>query len=322
MSIEAHVNRVTVVIVTWNSAMLIRRVLNCLMRQTVLPSKIYVVDNASSDAGALASEVSSFPLCELKLFTTNLGFAAANNWAIDQATDSQFVALLNPDAFAEPRWLECLLKAADANPRVAAFGSRLLKDSDPLYLDGAGDLIGITGKPRRRGHGKLAVGKFLKSELIFSPCAAACLYRRQALIEIGRFDESFFCYVEDIDLAFRLLLCGHFSMYVHDSIARHIGSALTGVRSDFSIYYGQRNLVWNFVKNMPSGLFWLLLIPHVLSNLVYVLAGPLLGYGNVVFRAKRDALIMLPKIWSQRKAIQSKRIVSTTAVARRLTWSG
>jgi GT2 family glycosyltransferase len=313
---------VAVVIVTWNSAKFIDKVLNCLMRQTVLPSKIYVIDNASSDAEILANCVSHFPLCELKLFTTNLGFAAANNWAIHQAKDMQFIALLNPDAFAEPYWLESLLNAARTNLNVAAFGSRLLKDGDPRYLDGAGDSLGITGKPSRRGHGKLAAGLFTRSELVFSPCAAACLYRRQALIEIDGFDESFFCYVEDVDLAFRLLLLGHRSMYVQDSVVRHIGSALTGVRSDFSIYYGQRNLVWNFVKNMPPVLFWLFLLPHLFSNLAYILVAPMMGYGNVVYRAKRDALKKLPEVWKQREAIQAKRRVSITTVARRLRWIG
>jgi GT2 family glycosyltransferase len=88
---------------------------------------------------------------------------------------------------------------------------------------------------------------------IFSPCAAAALYRRSALLEVGGFDEDFFCYVEDVDLGFRLRLAGYRCLYVPLSVAHHIGSGTTGGKnSDFSVYHGHRNLVWAFVKNMPG----------------------------------------------------------------------
>ena len=143
-------------------------------------------------------------------------------------------------------------------------------------------------------------GGGLVSREIFSPCAAA-MYRRSVLLEVGGFDEDFFCYVEDVDLGFRLRLAGHKAMHVPDAVVHHVGSATTGGKhSDFSVYHGHRNVAWTFVKDMPGILFWLLLPLHILMNLASILWFALQGHGGVIVRAKRDALLGLPKMWYKR----------------------
>jgi GT2 family glycosyltransferase len=312
---------VAVIIVTWNSAHLVEGVLQALAVQTLQPARTLLVDNGSDDVAVLASIVARFPGCELLRQGYNSGFAAANNVGIWHCEDVEFVALLNPDAFAEPNWLAALVAAAQQYPRAAAFGSRLLDHADPTRLDGAGDYLTVAGKPGRRGHGQSAEGRFLLGKEVFAPCAAAAMYRRPALTAIGGFDEQFFCYVEDIDLAFRLLLVGYGSRYVPDSVVRHMGSALTGRRSEFSIYHGQRNLIFNYVKNMPRALFWLFLGPHLLLNIAYLLVASLAGSGPTVWRAKRDALRQLPAVWAQRRTIQSMRRASTWRILKLLKYS-
>lgn len=309
---------VAVIIVTWNSAHLVGDVFQALAAQTLQPRRTLVVDNGSDDVALLASIVARFPGCELLRLEYNAGFAAANNVGIWRCEGMDFVALLNPDAFPEPGWLAALVSAAQQHPQVAAFGSRLLDHGDPTRLDGAGDYLTVAGKPGRRGHGQSALGRFLQGEEIFAPCAAAALYRRPALVAVGGFDEQFFCYVEDVDLAFRLLLSGYGSWYVPDSVVHHMGSALTGRRSVFTVYHGQRNLVFNYIKNMPGALFWIFLVPHLLLNLVYLLGASLTGRGGAAWRAKRDALRQLPVIWRQRRTIQSQRKVGTWRVLRLL----
>jgi len=131
---------------------------------------------------------------------------------------------------------------------------------------------------------------------------------------VGGLDEKFFCYGEDVDLGFRLQLAGYKCLYVPNAIARHHGSAVTGNRSDFSTYYGQRNLVWVFVKNMPPILFWLLLPYHVLLNLGAFIGCSVRGQGRVALRAKMDALRGLPQAWAKRRAIHSKRQVSAARI--------
>lgn len=311
-------SHVAVIIVTWNTAHLMHQVLACVAAQSLPPTTVLVVDNGSADIEQLATIVGRFPGVELLKLGENRGFAAANNAGIAFCREADFVALLNPDAFAEPDWLAALVVAAHHFPDAAAFGSRLLSHADPSRLDGAGDYLTLAGKPGRRGHGQTAQGRFQHADAIFSPCAAAALYRIGPLAEVGGFDESFFCYVEDVDLAFRLLLAGYGARYVPDSVVRHMGSAVTGRRSAFAVYHGQRNLVFNYVKNMPGPLFWLFLPPHLLLNMVYLLGASLAGRGPAVWRAKRDALRRIPALWAQRRTIQSQRRVGVLRVLKTL----
>jgi len=310
--------KISVIIVTWNSSHLIEDVLNAVTAQTLKPTRVLLVDNGSDDVELLAKVIDKFPSYELLRLPENRGFATANNIGISFCQKFDFIALLNPDAFPDPVWLETLVAAAQLYPAVAAFGSRLLDYKDPDLLDGAGDYLTITGKPGRRGHGLSANKRFVDGEEVFSPCAAAALYRYSALAEVGGFDERFFCYIEDVDLAFRLLLAGYGSRYVPESVVSHMGSALTGRRSDFSIYFGHRNLVWNFVKNMPDVLFWSLLPLHIMLNMVTMAYFIFRGQGSAILRAKIDAIKGLPEIWRSRREIQAGRSASVGEIWRAL----
>lgn len=303
---------VAVIIVNWNSASLLAECLTLLSQQTVRPNQIFVVDNASSDGSADIVEREG--LGTLIQMSSNLGFAKGNNLAL-AVCESEFVALLNPDAFPEPDWLETLIDEANNYPDVAAFGSRQLRQHNPDFIDGIGDIYHISGLVWRDRYGSKQQDKDLVACEIFSPCAAAALYRRQVLVDIGGFDEDYFCYVEDIDLSFRLRLAGHKARYVPAAVVRHVGSATTGGQdSDFSIYHGHRNLVWTFVKNMPGILFWLLLPVHLALNIATIIWFSLRGRSAVILRSKRHALIGLPTMWRKRQTIQRARRASIAAI--------
>lgn len=305
---------VVVIIVNWNSKMLLQKCLIALSRQTVRVRRVLVVDNASSDDSVACTKL--VPATSLLQMSANLGFAAGNNRALSEC-NTEFVALLNPDAFPAPDWLERLLAAANAYPNIAAFGSRQLCESTPEVLDGIGDSYHLSGLVWRNRSGARQTTNDLVSKEIFSPCAAAALYRRQALIDVGGFDEDYFCYVEDVDLGFRLRLAGHKAMYVPEAVVHHVGSATTGGQhSDFSVYHGHRNLVWTFVKNMPGALFWLLLPLHILLNIVTIMWFMARGQGGVILRAKRDAVKGLPQAWAKRQKIQAGRIASIREIWR------
>lgn len=307
---------VSVIVINWNSSRLLAECLDCLSAQSYLPDKILVVDNNSQDGSAECAKQNS--AVTLHVLAANTGFAAANNLALAEC-DTEFVALLNPDAFPETDWLEKLLKAADVNSDVVAFGSRQLSQSNPEYLDGIGDNYHVSGLVWREQHGVKQQQSDLVQREIFSPCAAAVLYRRQAVVDVGGFDEDYFCYVEDVDLGFRLRLAGHKAMYVPEAIVHHVGSATTGGQhSDFSVYHGHRNLVWTFVKNMPGILFWMLLPLHLAMNTVAVGVFIMRGQTRVILRAKRDAIKGLLVMWHKRKQIQKKRIASIGDIWRAL----
>lgn len=307
--------RVAVVVVNWNGGALLARCLAALAAQHRRADRVLVIDNASTDASAEGLE-RVYPGVEVLRQPRNLGYAAANNAGARVAADCDWLALVNPDAFPEPGWLAALLAAAARHPDVAALGSRLLQAAHPERLDGVGDAYHLSGLVWREGRGRRAAGAYLEERDIFSPCAAAALYRRDLFVALGGFDEDYFCCVEDVDLGFRLRLAGHRCRYVPDAVAHHQGGALTGVRSDFAVYHGHRNLEWTFVKNVPGGWFWVLLPLHLAASLAACAAFACLGQGHVAWRAKRDAWRARRIAWRKRTAIQAQRTAHAPDVLR------
>jgi len=299
--------KVTVIVVNWNGERFLERCLAALMEQTIKPHEVIVLDNASTD-DSLAI-VRRFPSVHLMSLDYNSGFARGNNIAIrDSSPESEWVILLNPDAFPEPQWLENLLIASRENPEFDVFASKMVEANNSELLDGSGDVYHISGLVWRRGCNRPVSSVPDNVDEIFSPCAAAAMYKRKVLLESGGFDEDFFCYLEDVDLGFRLRLAGYRCLYAPTSVVYHVGSGTTGGQhSDFAVYHGHRNLVWTYVKDMPGLLFWMFLSLHLAMNVFAVVVFTVRGQGRVILRAKRDALKGIPKMWRKRKDIQSRR---------------
>jgi GT2 family glycosyltransferase len=306
--------KIAVVVVNWNAGDLLRRCLESLAAQERRPDRVVVVDNASAD-GSLDAALALHPRVEAIRLETNTGFAAANNLALRACGDCDLVALLNPDAFAAPSWLARLAEAADLHPEYASFASRILVAGDDRLLDGAGDVYHVSGLAWRAGHGTPAPAAEAPRE-VFAACAAAALYRREAFLDAGGFDERYFCYLEDVDLGFRLRLRGHRCLYVPAAVARHVGSATTARGSDFATYHGHRNLVWTFLKDMPASLLGRFILQHLLLNVLAVAWFAFHGRARVILRAKWHALRALPAVLAERRRVQARRLASPADLRR------
>jgi GT2 family glycosyltransferase len=295
---------ISVILVTWNSAVHMPRCLDCLAAQTLKDFEVVLVDNGSTD-GSLDGLESRWPGLTLRLerLDKNRGFAAANNVGARLAR-GHWLALLNTDAFPDPGWLEKLLWAAGHYPEFSCFSSRLLQARNPHFLDETGDLYHVSGLAWKRHLGYPANQYGLEAQEVFSPCAAAALYPRQAFLEAGGFNEDFFAYFEDIDLGFRLRLLGYRTLYIPQAVVHHIGSATFGALSDFAFYHAHRNLVWTFMQNMPARMLWKYLPAHILANFIYLAYYAMRGRGAIMWRAKVDALRGLPNVLRKRQATQ------------------
>lgn len=282
--------------------------------QTLKPARVLIVDNASTDDSikGLDEEFGDYELIRLE---TNTGFAFANNLAVKQADNCDWIAFLNPDAFARPEWLEKLTQAAEKFPECVSFGSHMLKHGSDK-IDGTGDIYHVCGSAWRRDFGVASLKVDREMGEIFSPCAAASFIRKDIFSEVGGFDENFFAYFEDVDLGFRLQLRGYGSLYVPNAVVEHVGSATTSRYSDFAVYHGQRNLVWSYIRNMPG--FWYFLPQHILFNLVSIIWFALKGKTGPVFRAKWDALRGFSRVWALRKVTQRERTVGASAVINKM----
>ncbi|HSY87233.1 MAG TPA: glycosyltransferase family 2 protein [Verrucomicrobiae bacterium] len=303
----------TVVIVNYNSGGCLARCLQALQAQRFRDFTVIVVDNASTDGSVKALDGLPAGWQAIRL-DRNTGFAAGNNHAFALAT-SPWVAALNPDAFAEPDWLEQVALGIERYPEAGAFGSLQIDAASPGRLDGAGDVYHATGLLWRGGFGQPLAHQRGEGEII-SPCAAAAVYRRDAVAALGGFDEDFFCYGEDVDLGFRLRLAGLRSIQLANAVVRHVGGASGGRRSDFALYHGMRNRLWLFVKVMPGPAFWLLAPIHGLITLVMTLRAILLGEARVSLRALGDGIRGLGGAWRKRRLIQRGRRGSPWPVIR------
>jgi GT2 family glycosyltransferase len=316
-----HTPAICVIVVAYNAGRHLAACIASLQRQRWTDFEAIIVDNGSADGSIKALGPLPVPFRLLPL-GANLGFAAANNRGA-AASRSPWIALLNPDAVAAPDWLERLMAAARRHPEFVMFGSTQIQLADETRWDGLGDVYHASGIPWRGGFGQRVTGAAPEGE-VFGPCAAAALYRRDAFEAAGGFDERFFCYVEDVDLAFRLRLQGHRALQVGSAVVRHAGSATTGRSSDFTLFHGWRNRSWAFVKNMPGPLFWPLLPLHVATLAGMLLLALLPGSRNRAsscWRGLRAAVAGLGPIWRSRREIQRRRRSPVARIAGAMSWS-
>jgi GT2 family glycosyltransferase len=302
--------RLAVLIVDTNEGRYLPRCLTALREQTRPADRVLLVDNASTD-GSPELVRRDFPEVEVIPLGRNAGFAAANNAGARAADDCDLIVLLNADAFAAPEWLEHLVRAAEEHPEAAAIASLMLRENERDLLDGTGDMYHVSGIAWRRDHLRPIAESpnAERGEEVFSACGGAVLYRREAYMAAGGFEEGFFCYFEDTDLAFRLRLMGHRVWYEPRAVVRHVGSGTTGVASEFSVYHSFRNMVWTWVRNMPGPLLWAYLPAHLLLNVLNVLSYARTGHAGTILRAKVDAVRGLPRVLRERKAVQARRRV-------------
>lgn len=313
----------SILVVNFNSGRHIETCIDSLKAQTLESFEVIILDNASSDGspGRAKTTIGDDARFQLIEETRNLGFAKGNNQAAEYAR-ADWIITLNPDAFPEPEWLENLVSAARAHPQIVHFGSTQYLASEPDSLDGAGDRYFAAGIPwrdrsTRRIESARAEGR--DTFEIFAACAAAAMYRADVLRALGGFDERFFCFIEDVDLGFRLRLLGHPCIQVISAAVKHVGGGAGGGESEVSSYYGARNLIWCFAKNMPLPLLLLLIPVHVAAVLALVINAGLNGRGRATLSGINNGLRGLGMMLGDRRKIDRR--VGTWEIACAMSWN-
>ena len=296
-----------VIIANWNGRDLLSECLEGLRQQTFRDIEITLVDNGSED-GSVDLVAHNYPEVNLVPLTENLGFTGANNVAFRLTQVGDYVALLNNDAVAEPRWLEALVGALESHLEAGFAASRMLFYDNPALIDRAGDAFTTAGVAMFRGRNEPRE-RYNEMKWVFGASAGAAIYRTAMLREIGIFDDDFFLLHEDVDLSFRAQLAGYKCLYVPEAVVFHKGSRSIASDSETAVYYGHRNLEWTYIKNMPSRLLLRSLLQHVIYDLAAFFYFAARGHAKAFLRAKRDALKGLKKILSKRRQIQDNKRV-------------
>jgi GT2 family glycosyltransferase len=298
---------ISVVIVNWNGKKFIAECLDGLRKQTYKDHSIVLVDNASGD-GSLELVHRNYPEVKTIPLDANLGFAVANNKAI-QSIGTEYVALLNNDAVPHPGWLENLLKALEKHPEAGFAASKMLLYDRPDIIDRVGDIYTTAATALLNGRGEPSKN-FNKPAWVFGACAGAAIYRKRMLDDIGLFDEDFFLLYEDVDLSFRAQLSGYKCIYAPDAIVYHKASSSIGDDSPISVYYSHRNLEWVYIHNMPGKLIKKTILNHLIYDMASFLFFVARGRGVDFIRAKWHTLKGLKRALAKRKHIQKNRTVT------------
>lgn len=309
----------SIIIVNYNAKRFLQDAIDSVAAQIKIPYELILVDNASTD-GSLddlyTDHIKNFKLLALE---ENTGFARGNNIAAAQARGT-WIALLNPDAQAAPDWLLEYRKATEAYPDTPMFGGATISTADLSKLDGAGDCYFFLGIPWRGGYTR-PVSELPGIGECFSPCGASALYRRDLFLEVGGFDERYFCYGEDVDIGFRLRLEGYRCIFWPAAKALHFGSGTTSVASTFAVHHGTRNRFWMFVKDMPPLAFWSLIGGHIAISLVLLVRGMMKGRGGPTWSGLKAGFQGIGPVWQDRKRVQKRRKVSSATILRAMSWN-
>ena len=308
--------KASIIVVNMNGAEHLRECLAALSRQTYGNYEVILVDNGSTDNSVrLVRE--TFPQVKIVELAENKGFAGGNKVGLD-VSEGEYVALVNNDTRASETWLEGLVRTMLEDSCIGICASKLLI-ADSGKLNSAGDGVTTAGVGFNRGLRREA-DSYNSRESVFGACGAALLYRRKMLEEIGFLDEDFFLYDEDTDLNFRAQLLGWKCVYVPSAVVYHKGNATAGRLSDLHVYHHTRNLDFVWVKNMPTGLM-LRFAHHKIIQEAGAFCYLCLRHAKwgPFFRAKRDALKMLPVMWRKRREIQKRKRVPNVYLRKMLT---
>jgi len=207
----------------------------------------------------------------------NYGFAEGNNIGIKFVfgdKDTRHIILLNNDTEVEPDWLGELMQVAISEKTIGACQPLMLSHTNPDLTNSTGISMSRFGVARQDGFDKKRELVPKANTEIFGACAGAALYNRDALEHIGLFDEDFFAYYEDVDLALRARLAGWKSMLVPASIIYHIHSATSNKNLPFKIYLTKKNEYYYRIKNLPMHIVICFLISrpyYILLTVLFIL---------------------------------------------------
>jgi GT2 family glycosyltransferase len=299
---------VSIVVVTHDSAADLPASLPSAVAQRGVEVEILVVDTASRDGSADAARRVA-PSARVIALPRNVGFSGAMNAGIE-ASNGRYVLALNPDCRLEPAFCAILARRLDARPEAGSASGRILRAegrqlaATPL-LDSTGIVFHASGRHFDRGSEETAAGRYLVEEEVAGTTGAAGFYRREALesarISTGYFDEDFFLYREDADLAWRLRNLGWKCLYVPEAVAYHRRRNLPSRRRSMTAeanYHSVKNRFLLRINNQSAGEMLATFVPTVARDLVVLAA---------CLTVERSSLPAFAWLWANRRRLWAKR---------------
>lgn len=267
------IGRVTVAVLSWNGRQHLEVCLAALERQLDpgVEWEVLVLDNGSSDGTAewMKERYGRDSRFRLIASPVNLGFCAGNNRLVEESAGDA-VALLNNDTRPVEGWLAALVDALRSAPEDVAAVSGKIVDWEGGLLDFGRGLMTFDGHAfqldfrRPLGSARIpAAGE----ELPFA-CGGNLLIRRGSYLAAGGLDPTYFAYLEDVDLGWRLWLGGERVLFAPEAVVHHRSSATSDLLGNFNRgFLFERNAFLTAYKNYEPGL-WEKVMPAVQLTLL------------------------------------------------------
>ncbi len=287
---------INIIIVNYNGLQYLDHCLSSLIQQNYRDFDVTIVDNASQD-GSVAYIQEKFPWVRVVQSQENQGYGAAVNKGILKSS-GEYILTLNNDTEVHPDFLRELLIAIESSPYNGMAAPKMLFPDG--RINSTGLAISRSGAVWDRGIFEEDKGQYDTCTSILGPCGGAALYRRTMLESIGLFEEDYFLYYEDADIALRACNGGWKCVFAPHARVMHLHGATAGFQSDLYVYYISRNILWNVVKNYPLKEL-VLSLPFIIGrSLVAIPYYSLRGQGKVVLKAKLDAVRRMGEWWRKR----------------------
>lgn len=290
---------ISIIIPNYNGECFLSACLNSVFYQDYSDFEVILVDNASSDQ-SVALVRQQYPAVSIIENRTNRGYAGGCNDGI-YAACGDYLLFLNTDTVIARNFLSIIHSSVIERPEYGMYGPKILYPDGSLQA--AGSCASFSGSSWERGRGEADLYTYDIPCEVFGPYGAAALFSRELIDKTGGFDEDFFLFVEETDLAFRARLAGYRCWYEPGAMVTHYHGGTAGRTSDIALYYLHRNTLWYVLKDYP---FFLLLITFPLifgRNILALMYYLCKGRGDIVMRAKIDAIRGLPGIIRKRMEI-------------------
>ena len=261
--------KVSVVTPNYNGVKFLKNYFNSLNQDSECIGEVIIIDNGSDDSSLeyIQKNNFNFPVVVIKN-DENLGFALAVNQGISKAK-YDYIFSLNNDTEVEIGSINAMLDLIQEED-IFSVQAKMIQSDNKQLIDDAGDEYNLLAWTKKMGENQNSENYSQVLE-IFSSCAGAALYKKSVLEEIGSFDDNFFAYMEDVDLAIRSQIYGYRNLLCPDAVVYHVGSATSGSRyNDFKVRIAARNNVWTVYKNLP--------IPLKIINFIFLFFGFLIKY--------------------------------------------
>ncbi|WP_410770738.1 glycosyltransferase family 2 protein [Fontibacillus sp. BL9] len=303
---------VSVQIVTYNSAGDIEQCLAAVLRQNYRVNNIVVLDNASSDdtleriRSFNGKNNASITLLENQ---DNTGFAPAHNQAI-RHTSSDYVLVLNPDVILEADYIRLLVEIMESRPEIGSATGRLVLQDNLEIIDSTGLVMNRIWRAFDRGAGE-PVNQWMNSSDVFGVSGAAAMYSRRMIEDISVreefFDEDFFAYKEDVDVAWRAGLLGWKAYYCAEAVGLHKRGWKKGSRGSQPLFIRKHSFInrYKMIYKNLSGKRWLRHLPQLFAYEIAV-HGYILLREPKVLGAWIDFWRELPGLRTKRREVREK----------------